>query len=82
MMTFDDLLDLNDMGTRTLYSVEEVCRLLNAKPRAVANWIRQGRLEAVKVYGRIRWITRASLAALYFEENHAEDLLEENAEAE
>jgi len=77
MMTFDDLLDLNDMGTRSLYSVEEVCRLLNAKPRAVANWIRQGRLEAVKVCGRIRWITRASLAALVFEEAHAEDLAED-----
>lgn len=79
-MTFEDLLDLNDMGTRTLYSVEEVCRLLNAKPRAVANWIRQGRLEAVKVCGRIRWITRASLAALVFEEANMEDLMEENPE--
>lgn len=76
MMTFENLLDLNDMGIRALYSVEEVCRLLNAKPRAVANWIRQGRLEAIKVCGRIRWITYASLAALCFEENHAEDLMD------
>ncbi len=79
-MTFEDLLDLNDMGTRSLYSVQEVCRLLNAKPRTVASWIRQGRLEAIKVCGRIRWITRESLGALVFEESHVEDLMEEKPE--
>jgi excisionase family DNA binding protein len=77
-MTFEDLLDLNDMGTRSLYSVQEVCQLLNAKPRTVASWIRQGRLEAIKVCGRIRWITRESLGALVFEESHAEELAESN----
>jgi excisionase family DNA binding protein len=77
-MTFEDLLDINDMGNRPLFSVQDVCRLLNAKPRTVSEWVRQGRLDAAKVCGRIRWISRASLAALVFEESHAEDLMEEN----
>lgn len=74
-MTFEDLLDYNDLCDRPLYSVAEVCRLLNAKPRAVAAWVREGRLDAVKVCGRIRWITRASLAALVFEESHGDELI-------
>jgi len=77
-MTFEDLLDLNDMGDRSLYSTQDVCRLLNAKPRSVAEWVRQGRLDAVKVCGRIRWISRESLAALVFEDSHAEELAENN----
>ncbi|BDU68259.1 hypothetical protein GETHOR_03600 [Geothrix oryzae] len=75
-MTFEDLLDLNDMGDRPLYPVSAVCRLLNATPRAVATWVRQGRLDAVKACGRIRWISRESLAALVFEDSHAEELAE------
>lgn len=51
-----------------LYTPAEVARLLRVSPRTVTNWIREGRLVAIKLSPRVYRITVASLVKTLFPE--------------
>lgn len=51
-----------------LYTPAEVARLLRVSSRTVLNWIREGRLVAIKVSPRVYRITVAALVKLLFPE--------------
>lgn len=51
-----------------LYTTAEVARLLRVSPRTVLNWIRDGRLVAIKLSPRVYRITVAALVKMLFPE--------------
>lgn len=63
-MTLKQLCDIRGVECRPLFLIREVCALLHVKRQTVSRWISCGKLHAVKVHGRTRWITQESLAVL------------------
>jgi excisionase family DNA binding protein len=51
-----------------LYTPAEAARLLRVSPRTVTNWIREGRLSAIRISPRVYRITVAALVKLLFPE--------------
>ncbi|MBI2323544.1 MAG: helix-turn-helix domain-containing protein [Chloroflexi bacterium] len=51
-----------------LYTPAEVARLLRVSPRTVLNWIREGRLEAIRLSPRVYRVMLAALVKLLFPE--------------
>jgi len=50
------------MPEKEYYSPQEIAEKFNLKPRTVANWIRQGKLKAIKL-GDLWRVHRADLEA-------------------
>ncbi len=51
-----------------LYRPGEVARLLQVHPRTILNWVREGRLDAIKLSERVYRIPRAALVKMVFPE--------------
>lgn len=51
-----------------LYTPAEVARLLRVSPRTVLNWIREGRLDAIRLSPRVYRIMVGALVKLLFPE--------------
>lgn len=51
-----------------LYTPAEVARLLRVSPRTVLNWIREGRLDAIRLSPRVHRIMVGALVKLLFPE--------------
>lgn len=52
-----------------LYMPAEVARLLRVSPRTVLNWIRGGRIDAIRISPRVYRITVGALVKLLFPEH-------------
>lgn len=46
-----------------LYSVDELCEILNAKPSTVRLWLREGRLHGVKLGPKLWRVPQSALDA-------------------
>lgn len=63
-MTLNELCVAHGIEDRALFRPREVRTLLDVSRQTVSRWIRVGKLIAVGVLGRSKWITRQSVAAL------------------
>ena len=63
-MSLTEALTTAQIQDSPVFRIREVCILLGITRMTVWRWITQGHLQAVKINGRTRWVTRDSIAAL------------------
>ena len=63
-MTLNQLITIRGLEDGPMFRIRELCALFGVSRQTIYRWLEDGRLAEVRVTGRVRWITRASVAAL------------------
>jgi excisionase family DNA binding protein len=67
-MTLQELLLIRGVEDRPLFRIADICTLFEVRRVTVSRWIMRGKLQALKINGKTRFIPRASVEALVSQE--------------
>lgn len=64
-MTFQELLSAVGIFDRPIFDLEDTATLFEVQRRTIWKWVREGKLQAIKVNGRILGFSREALTSFF-----------------